>query len=65
MIKTKLSFHSFKMDDFLEKLGLNDDNVILIEDVRLEVSRAVNGDEFRSVHVELRLSTQTANEEVE
>ena len=62
MIKTKLSFHKFEMEEFLTKMGLNDDDVLLIEDVSLETSRALNGNEFRSVLVELRRSTPTAKE---
>jgi len=62
MIKTKLEHHQFNEEDFLNKLGLDDGDVLLVEAVRLEVSHALNGAEFREILVELRCSNTTARD---
>lgn len=53
MIKTIVTWKEFKVEDFLEKIGMNDDDVIRIEELFVRVSESVRGDEFKTVCLKL------------
>ena len=54
MKETRIIKHSFKHEDFLEKLGLDGDHVLAIESISMK-TLSVSGRDSRSIDIALHI----------